>query len=101
MRYTIRTDEPYSVSFLEDDIEKSIVQNLSLLFATRKGTIPMYRDFGLAQEFLDKPMTVARVLLLSEVTDAVSTYEPRAKVIDVHIEGGIDGKIVIIVEVEI
>lgn len=102
MKYSIRSDQTYTVTLCENDTVKSILQNLSLLFATRKGTIPMYRSFGLSQSFLDRPQEVAQAMLLSEITDAVMTFEPRAKVIDAYIESsGKIGKAVIIVEVEI
>lgn len=102
MRYTIRSDRIYEISLNETDRTKSILQNLSLLFATRKGTVPMYRDFGLNQTFIDKPQAVAQALALTDVIEAVDKYEPRAKVLSAHtVSDGLSGKTAIIVEIEI
>lgn len=102
MKYILRTDRPYEITLCENDRTKSILQNLSLLFATRKGTIPMYRDFGLSQTFVDKPQAVAQALALADVTDAVEQYEPRANVVSARtVCDGANGKTAIIVEVDI
>lgn len=102
MRYTVTSGEDYRLTLCENDTVKSILQNLSVLFATAKGTVPMYRNFGLSQAFVDKPLAVARVMLLAEVTEAVDTFEPRAKVVGATLAiDGLTGKTVIKVEVEI
>lgn len=102
MRYFLSSTHPFNLTLCENNRIKSILQNLSLLLATRKGTIPMYRDFGLDQSFIDKPQSVVQALALADITDAVERYEPRAKVIDICAEhDGLGGKSEIIVEVEI
>lgn len=41
----IRLNEPETVN--------AVLQNIALVLATPKGSVPMYRDFGLPQDFLD------------------------------------------------
>lgn len=101
MIYTLKSDEPYSVSLCENDEIKSVLQNLSLLFATKKGTIPMYRNYGLKMDFIDRPQNVAEVLLLEDITEAVEEFEPRAKVIAATIEYSGSGELAVIAKVEI
>ena len=64
---------------------------------------PFYRDFGISSEFLDRPVPVAKVMLISEVREAVEEWEPRASVVNVSFKGNVlePGRLVPIVEVEI
>jgi phage baseplate assembly protein W len=54
-------------------------------------------------QFIDKPMAVAKPLLISEITDAISAYEPRAEVVNVtfEIDDNAPGKLIPIVEIEV
>ena len=101
MSYTIRSGSKPILSLAENDLTQSILQNLFLLLETRKGTIPMYRNFGLSQSFLDKPLAVATALATAEIREAVETYEPRATLLDVQVEAKPNGNVSIILEVEI
>ena len=65
----------------------SILQNVALILSTPKGSSPMYRDFGLDQSFLDKPLPVAKALLRVAVKEAVEDWEPRASVTAVSFSG--------------
>ena len=44
------------------------------------------RDFGLTWAHIDKPMPVAKMLMRSEVIDAIEEYEPRATVVSVDFD---------------
>ncbi len=79
----------------------SVLQNIALLLNTKKGTISMYREFGLDMNFIDKPVDVAETIAFSEITDAVEEFEPRAAVVDVTFEKTTEGRMAIVVEVEI
>ena len=85
------------------DTGASVLQNIAVILATRKGDVPLYRDFGLSQEFVDKPIPAARVLLYAEVKEAVEQYEPRAEVIGVTFQEdrSAPGRLIPTVEVEI
>ena len=65
--------------------------------------MPLYRDFGISNEFLDKPMPVAKVMMTGEVREAIETWEPRAAVRNVSFaEDPLEpGKLIPAVEVEI
>lgn len=78
---------PLDFSLCENDEQKSIMQNVSLLISTRKGTVPMYRNFGITMEFLDRPNSVAEALLTAEIAEGISEFEPRAKLVSVSVEG--------------
>lgn len=57
-----------------------IYQNIRTILLTRKGTVPLDRQFGLDADILDTATPRTRALLSAEVSAAVATYEPRARV---------------------
>lgn len=59
---------------------EEVLQNVRCLLLTTKGTVWMYRGFGLSCELVDRPINVVQHKFLSEVVKAVQRYEPRAKV---------------------
>jgi phage baseplate assembly protein W len=82
-----------------------ILQNVRTIIGTRKGTVPLDRDFGISWDYVDQPIAVAQMLMRSEIVDAVETYEPRAKVESVTFHGSqedsLDGVLKPIVTVSI
>jgi hypothetical protein len=57
-----------------------IYQNVRTILLTRKGTVPLDRQFGLDVDLLDTATPRTRALLSAAVPAAVATYEPRARV---------------------
>lgn len=103
MSYTIRTDENISYTLCENDTVKAVLQNCYLILTTRKGTIPMYREFGLDMSFVDRPLPVAQVMMISSVKTALEEFEPRATFVGLSFEQNskAPGGIIPILEVEI
>lgn len=101
MTYTIRSDSKPTFALAENDTTQSILQNLFLLLETRKGTVPMYRSFGLSQSFVDKPQAVATALAATEIREAIEEYEPRATLLDLRTEADENGNTVFVLEVKI
>lgn len=63
---------------------QDIAECLRILCATPIGTQEGDRTIGIDPTvFLDKPLEVAKSLLVGELVEAVSTYEPRARVVRV------------------
>lgn len=103
MRYKVNADKnAASYVFNETDTVKSVLQNLSLLYATKQGTVPQYREFGLPMKFIDKPMPVAQTIAAAEIFEATEKFEPRAVITDITFElDNVSGRMYPIVEVEI
>ena len=101
MTYKVNSANSYSLSLQQDSKVFSVLQNIALLLNTKRGTVPMYRDFGLPMEFVDKPIDVAENMAYVEITDALEEFEPRAKLEDVYFEKTANGKMSITVEVSI
>ncbi len=78
MTYQVHSRGLSNLSLCEDDTVSEILQNVAMILGTRKGSIPLYRDFGLPMNFLDRPLPVAKNLLYNEVYEALLAYEPRA-----------------------
>lgn len=68
-----------------------------------RGTSPLYRQFGLPQRFVDKPIPVAKPMLLAEVKEAVEEFEPRAEIVGVSFteDTSSPGTLIPAVEVEV
>lgn len=86
MIYTVSTDEAPKITLCETDPLKSVIQNIYLILATRKNTVPMYRKFGLPMAFIDKPSLAAETISAAEIREAIEEFEPRAEVTDILYE---------------
>lgn len=78
MNFVVSLDS--DVNFAPETEVVEILQNVRTILATRKGAVPLDRDFGLSWQCLDAPTAVAQMQMKSEIIDAIETYEPRAKV---------------------
>lgn len=77
--------ESISVDFAPEGVME-ILQNVRTIITTRKGSVPLDRDFGLPWDAVDQPLPVAQMLMRSEVIDAIEEYEPRATVVSVDFD---------------
>lgn len=84
MQYVVSIGE--SIDFAPKTEVHEVLQNVRTILATRKGAVPLDRDFGLTTEHIDKPMPVAKMLMRSEVIDAIEAYEPRVTVVSVDFD---------------
>jgi phage baseplate assembly protein W len=55
-----------------------VMQNVQTILITRRGTVPLDRDFGISFEFLDSPINTARAKAEQEIFLQLRKYEPRA-----------------------
>ena len=84
MSYIVSATDLKAIRLNEADTVNAVLQNIAVILSTPKGTVPLYRDFGLDWTILDKPMPVAKVMLISEVREAIERWEPRAEVVNVY-----------------
>lgn len=83
------------------DTVTEVLQNVAMILATPKGSIPHYREFGLDMGFLDRPVAVIKPLIYAAVLEAVQTFETRATVQSVAYTFGDTNEMTVSVEVEI
>lgn len=89
------------VNFAPSTIEEEVIQNIKTLISTMIYTVPLDRNFGIIANALDEPMPVAMAKLSSDIVDAISRYEPRAKVTQISFDGDIDGRLIPRLRIEI
>ncbi len=103
MSYTVSATDLGKLRFNEIETINSVLQNIAVILSTPKGSVPLYRDFGLDWSCLDKPINVVRVMMIPEVREAVERWEPRATVQNVSFstDPSQPGTLIPTVEVEI
>lgn len=67
-----------SINFAPQSVIEEIVQNIRTIITTSKGSVPLYRNFGINGDFVDKPVNIARNMIVKEVKENIEKYEPRA-----------------------
>ena len=83
---------------------EEIVQNVRCLLTSVRGTVYLYRDFGLDARLLDLPVNVVAAKFTASVAKAIAKYEPRARLKKIlwRTSEAVDGKLepVILIEVQ-
>lgn len=102
MNYIIKRNTA-DLSLMPESVAESVIQNVRVIVSTVRGEVPLDRNFGLAGRFIDKPLPAARAILVTELLEALSAYEPRAILVsaDFEIDPNVPGKLIPIVEVKI
>lgn len=85
MEYTVSATDLADIRLNEADEVREILRNVAVILATPKGSVPMYRDFGLDMRFLDKPINTAKNVAVIPVREAIERWEPRATYKDMTI----------------
>ena len=102
MNYTISTEKIKYIKPMPESIVEEVIQNINMILSTAMYSCPLYRDFGIAPSFLDKPEPIAKNLIVGEIYDKIALYEPRAEVESVTFkQSKKPGEILPIVEVKI
>lgn len=91
-----------NINFNPVTVQEEIAQNLFVLLTTLKGSVPLDRNFGLNQKFIDKPISAAQQLLIAEIYDTVEKYEPRVEIVDISFDSdSLSGILFPVLEVKI
>ena len=104
MSYLVTAADAGKYTLNEENMVASVLQNVALVLATPRGTVPMYRDFGIdTTMILDRPVPAAKALMLTAVREAVERFEPRAEVLRVSFEQDRNdpGRLIPTVEVDV
>jgi phage baseplate assembly protein W len=83
------------VKLIENDIVRSVQQNIKIILTTPKGSDIHRPEFGTdIFQFIDQPITQLTIgKIKAEIVDAIETWEPRVKVKEVKLEKDYSGKI--------
>lgn len=101
--YKVSAMESTALELGVPDTVKSVLQAIKIILTTPKGTVPMYRDFGVNMDFLDLPAPGAEQRARMEIREAIEAWEPRARVVSITFsrEGQQSGTLIPTVEVEL
>lgn len=84
---------------------QGLAQEIRTVLSTRKGSVPLDRNFGLSWEVVDSPLPQVLPLIIAEIVDAIERDVPRVCVKDVQFGNALtdtmDGRLLPIVTVEI
>ncbi len=103
MRYKVSSQDLSHLRLGETDTVEAILRNVAVILATPQGSVPLYRDFGLPWDFVDKPIPIARTMMVAPIREALERWEPRAAfaAIDFQLDPARPGRLIPVVEVEI
>ena len=87
----------------EEDDEAISEEEIRMLLATRKGSVPLDRDFGLSWDYVDMPMSEAMPYMVAEIGRQLERHVPRIRVRDISFssDDAVDGRLIPRVTVEI
>mgnify|MGYP002625792406 FL=1 len=93
------------INFSPQSTAEEVIQNVRCILATRKGSVPFDRAFGVSWDMLDRPLPVAKAMMIAVVVEAVQEYEPRAEVRGVRFDAdatdAMEGRLSPVVTIEI
>ncbi len=78
-------------------------QEIRMTLATRKGAVPLDRNFGLSWDFVDMPLPEAMQRMVAEIGRQLEKYVPRIRVRDIAFssDAPVEGALQPVVTVEI
>ncbi len=82
---------------------EGLEQEIRVVLATRKGSVPLDRDFGISWDFVDLPMSEAMPRMIAEMGCQLEKYVPRIRVRDIAFssDNAMEGHLQPVVTVEI
>lgn len=83
MEYLVTAGKTGEISLTEKDTITEIIQNVRMIISTMRGSVPLYRDFGISPRWVDRPTPVVKALMISDIRESVEKWEPRVNVTQV------------------
>ena len=102
-RFRVSESDIKKIRLNETDAAKSVRQNIAIILNTWRGSVPLYREFGISPKFLNRPVPVVKSMLLADVQEAIEHFESRVSVVGITFDEDKEnpGRLIPIVEVEI
>lgn len=103
MKYKVSSMDLKDLRLGETDTVEAILRNIAIILSTPRNSVPLYREFGIPWDFVDKPMHVAQAMMVAPIREAIERWEPRASFVDIDfkLDPSQPGKLIPVVEVEI
>jgi len=103
MSYRVSARDIENLTLNETDRVRAVLQNVAIILMTPQMSIPLFRNFGLPRKFIDKPLPLAKTVLIAEVAEAIQNFEPLAAIKNITFEtdGENPGTVIPVVEVDV
>lgn len=89
------------INYAPASVVEEVLQNVRVIVSTIKGTVPLYRSFGISGDIIDLPINQAKARFTNEIIQAVRKYEPRAKIERITFRGENTGELTPLLEVSV
>ena len=80
MQYIINTENEYRINLSPANDAEEILQNLYFLYSSVECDCPLDESLGLKATYIDRPLEVAKALMVADIYDKTEQYEPRAEI---------------------
>ena len=80
MRVKIKPDESIKLTLAPSNTTEEIIQNIYCILKTPIRTVPFYREFGVRNDYLHRPIPASQSAFTAAIVNAISEFEPRAQV---------------------
>ena len=71
------------INMFPQSVHEEILQNVRMLLSTTRGTVPLDRDLGLTNAFIDDPSPRGMMQFSIFALETIQEYEPRVEVTEV------------------
>lgn len=83
------------------NVHQEVLQNVAVIVATYKNSVPMMRGFGIDNRVVHRPVPVAEDLIASQLYEQIEEYEPRAIVNQISFEtDALTGEVIPLIYIE-
>lgn len=79
------------ISLAPSSVALEVIQNVRMIVTTVRGSVPLYRDFGIDPTIIDAPTQIAEAKLSTDIIRQVRKYEPRAQITNLTFQQTTDG----------
>lgn len=90
MTYTIDCSKGVALTLDPEDFIQETMQSIFILLNTPLGSVPYYREFGIDNSYLHRPIQVAKTMYAAAVTDAIDAFIPDVQLQRVSFAGNAD-----------
>lgn len=85
------------VNMFPNSVHEEILQNVMVLLKTRRGTVPLDRELGLENDFIDDPLPRGMMRFALFALETIQDYEPRVEVTEIDFtprpDSAMDGRL--------
>jgi phage baseplate assembly protein W len=86
----IRGSDKRPLSLAPETETEAKVQEIWILLCTVLGECPLYRDFGVSNDYLHMPVDAAKTAMTVAIVEAFKKYAPDVELVSISFEKSLD-----------